>query len=104
MWQDITQLCKDSATELNYQMPMINIDDFSLHDAMSAVEVMNVNIFVRILCIVYSISYVTLSYSVLLMLSLLLMMMSIMATLFWLPLRRRTFKKLYHLILFRFTS
>jgi hypothetical protein len=39
MWSDITQLCRDAAKELNHKNPMINIDDFSLHDAMSAVEV-----------------------------------------------------------------
>jgi hypothetical protein len=39
MWSDITQLCRDAAKELNHKNPMINIDGFSLHDAMSAVEV-----------------------------------------------------------------
>ena len=39
MWSDITALCRAAAGELSNQHPMINIEDFSLHDAMSAVEV-----------------------------------------------------------------
>jgi hypothetical protein len=41
MWSDITALCRDATSELNYQNPMINIPDFSLFDAMSAVELMD---------------------------------------------------------------
>ena len=39
MWSDITELCKSAAQELNNKHPMVNIEGFSLHDAMSAVEV-----------------------------------------------------------------
>ena len=39
MWSDITELCRGAAKELTHKNPMINIDGFSLHDAMSAVEV-----------------------------------------------------------------
>ena len=39
MWSEITELCRAAAGELSDQHPMVNIEGFSLHDAMSAVEV-----------------------------------------------------------------
>ena len=42
MWSDITDLCTIAAAEMTNQNPMINTATFSLHDAMSAVEVKEV--------------------------------------------------------------
>ena len=39
IWQDITQLAQDAQLELSAQLPMISNDNFSLFEAMSAVEV-----------------------------------------------------------------
>lgn len=41
MWSDITELCTNASKELTYQEPMITIDEFSLFEAMSAVELMD---------------------------------------------------------------
>mmetsp|Transcript_18974 Transcript_18974/g.18300 ORF Transcript_18974/g.18300 Transcript_18974/m.18300 type:complete len:808 (+) Transcript_18974:130-2553(+) len=41
MWSDITALCRDATSELSNESPMINIEGFSLYDAMSAVELMD---------------------------------------------------------------
>jgi hypothetical protein len=41
MWSDITALCRDATSELSNEKPMINIEGFSLYDAMSAVELMD---------------------------------------------------------------
>ena len=38
-WQDITDLCKKAAAEMTNTAPMIQTDEFSLSDSMSAVEV-----------------------------------------------------------------
>jgi len=40
-WRDVTSLCQQAASECTHQDPMITVADFSLFDAMSAVELMD---------------------------------------------------------------
>lgn len=40
-WVDITNLCQEAASNLNAGIPMISHEQFSLHDSMSAVELMD---------------------------------------------------------------
>ena len=57
MWSDITELCRNAAAEMTNQNPMINIETFSLHDAMSAVEVKEVPLQWRCWSITIKLSY-----------------------------------------------
>ena len=48
MWKDITELCKEAKSLLDYENPMITTSKFSLHESMMANEVSIIFIFIYV--------------------------------------------------------